>query len=56
MGSNYHYFACEPALKYSFEINLLDEMKSCGDIVRDEYCDPKKETNFARATTKWSPI
>ena len=56
MGSNYHYFAYEPALKYSFEINLLDEMKSCGDIVRYEYCDRKKKTTFARATAKWSPM
>ena len=56
MGSNYHYFAYEPALKYSFDINFLDEMKSCGDIVRYEYCDREKKTNFARGTAKWSPI
>ena len=35
IGSNCHYFfAYEPALKYSFEMNLLREMKSCDDIVR----------------------
>ena len=40
-GSNYHYFAYEPALKYSFEMDLLREMKSYGVIVRYEHCDRK---------------
>ena len=34
IGSNCQYFAYEPALKYSFEMNLLQEMKSCSVIVR----------------------
>ena len=55
IGLNYHYFAYEKALKYSFEVNLLGEMKSCGDIVRYEHCDRKKKSNFARGTAKWSP-
>ena len=44
-GSNYHYFVYEPALKYSFEMNLLREMKSYGVIVRYEHCD-RKEKQF----------
>ena len=34
-----HYFAYESAFKFSFEINLLREMKRCGDIVRYEPCN-----------------
>jgi len=45
MGSNCHYFAYEPALKYSFEINSPHEMESRGDIVRYEHCD-RKEKQF----------
>ena len=45
VGSNCHYFAYELALKYSFEVNLLREMKSCGVIVRYENCD-RKEKQF----------
>jgi len=41
MGSNCHYFAYEPAWKYSFEMNSLREMESRGDIVRYEHCDRK---------------
>lgn len=36
IGSHCDYFAY---LKFSFEINLLREMKSCGDIVSYEPCD-----------------
>ena len=43
IGSNCHYFAYEPALKYSLEMNLLREMKSCGIIVRYEHCDQKEK-------------
>ena len=45
IGSNCHYFAYEPALKYSFEMNLLREMKSYGFVVRYEHCD-RKEKQF----------
>jgi len=55
MGSNYHYFAYEPALKYSFDINFLDEMKSCGDIVRYEYCDRKKKQILHEALPNGHP-
>ena len=45
IGSNCHYFAYEPTLKYSFERNLLCKMKSCGVIVRYQHCD-RKEKQF----------
>ena len=46
IDSNCHYLAYEPALKYSFEMNVLREMKSCGVIVRYEHCD-RKEKQFS---------
>ena len=45
MMSHMGYFAYEPALKYSFEMNFLREMKSYGVIVRYEHCD-RKEKQF----------
>ena len=45
IGPNCHYFAYDPALKYSFETNLLREVKSCGVIARYEHCD-RKEKQF----------
>ena len=46
IGSNRYYFAYEPALKYSFEMNLLREMKSCGEILRCEHCDLQQKQLF----------
>ena len=48
IGSNCHYFAYELALKYSFEVNLLREMKSCPVIVRYEHCDRKEKQLYMR--------
>jgi len=45
IGSICHYFVYEPALKYSLEVKLLREMKSCGDIVRYEH-SYRKEKQF----------
>ena len=42
ISSSNHYFAYEPALKYSFELDLPSEMKSCGEIMRYEHCDIKE--------------
>ena len=39
IGSICHYFVYETAFKYSFEMKLHREMKSCGDIVRYEHSD-----------------
>jgi len=53
IGSNCHYFAYEPALKYSFEMNLLGEMKSCSDIVR--YKRSKRKATLYEALENGHP-
>lgn len=45
-------FEYESALNYSFEMNVVREMKGCGDMS----IAIGKRNNFARSSTKWSPL